>query len=411
MAADEWKDKKALADAAEKIDTVIKSVEQLTGAKVAFNDVSGLLYYTELKSYIPNIHKLSHHDSEYCYYVRALPSGRIKCINCDKRDVMDSLQRSTQPFPHRCHAGVSEIIIPIIVKGQLFLSAYLGQVRDYDESDVPEELNELTSNAREAYEMFNKLPKVKLNVLSNGAYLLKYALEGCLNALPDEILRNAFTQSNFSTASRVHSLLSAMPERSYKVSDLADAMYMSPESLSRLYRKETGTSLKKLLDEKSFGLAKSLLKDYDDESVSANLGFASKNDFWRWYKKRERASVSQNSSSEQAVKQYTRRAQDYLHAHFRERFRVEALASSLGITPDHLNRVFKKNTGQTVTEALWEMRVSSARQELEETAFSAKVIAGHNGFISAPDFIKRFKQITGLSPEEYREVHGISDIH
>lgn len=70
---------------------------------------------------------LSLHRSRFCESVKRVANAR--CRECDLRKVPAQCQRERKPFWHTCHAGASEIIIPVFADNNLTAVAYLGQFR------------------------------------------------------------------------------------------------------------------------------------------------------------------------------------------------------------------------------------------------------------------------------------------
>lgn len=77
-------------------------------------------------------------------------------------------------------------------------------------------------------------------------------------------------------------------------------------------------------------------------------------------------------------------------------------AQSLGVTPTHLTRAVKANTGKTAADILTERVVYAARLLLNTTQHSAKDIARHLGFGSAAYFTRFIQQHTGKPPSKLR---------
>lgn len=384
---------------------IADAVRALSGASVAFYDLCTYLSATGIGSVLPG--KLMHHDCEYCGLVRRLPGGRVRCINCDRFELAGLIRQGDTSFVHSCFAGLTEMVVPILYRDRLFAAAYVGQARidDSIDEDVLKTLTELGGPASEITAAYRRLPKTSIDKLRAAAVLLKHSVGDVLRRLPDQMITEADLSNNYSVSSQVATIINRRPDRYYTIRDIADELFMSPEMLSRLYRRETGVSLKAHLDATSYFLAQRLLKEerMSIESISVNLGFSSPNELRRWLRKQSAKHNAALEIENVVIKQYTRRAQDHLHAHFQENLKVEQIAQDMGISPDHLNRVFKKETGQTITQALWSMRIESAKRALEQTSLPIALVASRNGFKSKKDFSARFLQQTGMLPEEYRK--------
>jgi len=67
------------------------------------------------------------HRSTFC--LRIKETATEACRQCDLRDVPARCQRVKKPFIHVCHAGASELILPIFVERKLVGVCYVGQFR------------------------------------------------------------------------------------------------------------------------------------------------------------------------------------------------------------------------------------------------------------------------------------------
>ena len=78
-------------------------------------------------------------------------------------------------------------------------------------------------------------------------------------------------------------------------------------------------------------------------------------------------------------------------------------AELLNVNPSYLSTLFKKETGQTLTEFVNRKRVENAAYLLTSTSLQVQVIAQQCGIPDVNYFSKTFKKFTGKSPKEVRE--------
>ena len=69
------------------------------------------------------------------------------------------------------------------------------------------------------------------------------------------------------------------------------------------------------------------------------------------------------------------------------------------------SRYFSRMTGRTVSEFVNEVRIGHARRMLIETDRTIAEVAFANGFESLSNFNRRFRDIAGTSPREFRQRH------
>ena len=79
------------------------------------------------------------------------------------------------------------------------------------------------------------------------------------------------------------------------------------------------------------------------------------------------------------------------------------LSNILNVSPSYLSTVFKKETGQTLTEYVNQKRIKNAMQLLATTKIQIQTAAQHSGIDDVHYFTKLFKKYTGKTPKEYRQ--------
>jgi AraC-like DNA-binding protein len=82
---------------------------------------------------------------------------------------------------------------------------------------------------------------------------------------------------------------------------------------------------------------------------------------------------------------------------------IDRLAASLGLSQEHLRRLFRTHLGMSPYQYYLELKIHRARQMLRETTLSVKDIAGKLGFESPFHFSKAFAQRTGTPPLHWRK--------
>lgn len=95
----------------------------------------------------------------------------------------------------------------------------------------------------------------------------------------------------------------------------------------------------------------------------------------------------------------------YVENHLRESITLDDAAAMAGFAPAYFSNIFKKQTGQTFTEYLTEVRLQEAKRLLRSTDFSIGEIAGMTGYPDDKYFRKLFKKIVGIKASEYRKLY------
>lgn len=79
-------------------------------------------------------------------------------------------------------------------------------------------------------------------------------------------------------------------------------------------------------------------------------------------------------------------------------------AALLHVNPSYLSTIFKKETGQTLTQYVTGKRIAHAKELLTTTSFQIQTVALQCGIHDICYFTKLFKSYTGKTPTEYRKL-------
>ena len=94
----------------------------------------------------------------------------------------------------------------------------------------------------------------------------------------------------------------------------------------------------------------------------------------------------------------------YIRQNMEKELTVSEVADIAGMNPEHLSRIFKKKTGMNLKRFIDQEKMEAARTLLETTNLPVTIISGHVGYSSYNTFTRSFRQMTGLSPSEYRKL-------
>lgn len=101
-------------------------------------------------------------------------------------------------------------------------------------------------------------------------------------------------------------------------------------------------------------------------------------------------------------------AKQILEAYPDKNLNLEKLADKCGVSKSHLCRVFKKATGQTISQYLNHVRIERACKLLAETGVPIEEIAIASGFNNASYFFRVFKKQVGKLPLEWRRNYSVA---
>jgi len=102
-----------------------------------------------------------------------------------------------------------------------------------------------------------------------------------------------------------------------------------------------------------------------------------------------------------------RRARETVARRLRENLNVTDLASELGVSREHLTRVFKMETGETPHAYIVRQKMLSACHLLKGTTKSTKQISAELGYGLPAHFTRTFKRVLRMTPTRFRAVGTI----
>lgn len=92
-----------------------------------------------------------------------------------------------------------------------------------------------------------------------------------------------------------------------------------------------------------------------------------------------------------------------VHQHLQQSYQISDFAKLLHITPNHLNKITKKITGQTASNFIKQMKILEAKCLLYQTDLTIGEIATAIGYTDKNYFTRVFRKVTGISPSQYRK--------
>ena len=100
-----------------------------------------------------------------------------------------------------------------------------------------------------------------------------------------------------------------------------------------------------------------------------------------------------------------RMIKEYIGEHYSENITLSDIADIVFLNPAYLSAMFKKETGQTLTQYLIDVRIDKAKEMLRNPEKSIGEIACLVGYQDERHFSKLFSKMTGVKPTEYRRFY------
>jgi len=108
------------------------------------------------------------------------------------------------------------------------------------------------------------------------------------------------------------------------------------------------------------------------------------------------------ASQENSHNTYVLKVSEYISSHYSDTIKVSEIADMLHINEAYLSRIFKKNMGKSIVTYLWDFRIEIAKRMLKETDMQISEIAEDIGISDARYFSRKFRNMTGMTPGDYR---------
>ena len=104
-----------------------------------------------------------------------------------------------------------------------------------------------------------------------------------------------------------------------------------------------------------------------------------------------------------------RRVEEFIEARLESGVQVAEVAERFGFSPSHFFRVFRKSFGVSPHTYMMCRRLVLAQELVVTTELSLAEIALKTGFADQSHFSRRFRNLTGVAPGEFRRQHRSND--
>jgi len=147
----------------------------------------------------------------------------------------------------------------------------------------------------------------------------------------------------------------------------------------------------------SLGVSEYLLKPVENEELMRAIKKAQQQLSAREIEMKQEKSTGQlNSDTIERMKQY-------IEEHLSQEITRKELAEFAGFNQEYLSTLFKKETGDTLSEYIQKKRLSVAKKLLKQTNLPISLISQECGYETLSYFSNVFRQKVGMSPREYRK--------
>lgn len=284
--------------------------------------------------------------TKFCSMIRDVGEYSGLCEKCDSRGGVESA-RTKEAYIYKCHKGIVDFAVPIIVRDQYLGAMMAGQILLNEEDDIDLEevvridnsFKGLSEELKIKFELeYSKLPVVKFDKIKSIAqmmfhisnYIVEEAiLKMSLNEVCDKNNENSKVQNN-------------------------DSKYIDTE----------------VVKEVSFDSDVNLKTNKKSEEESPII-----------------------------------KAIEYIDNNIYENITLDKISFVCNLSQCYFSKLFKKETGVNFVEYLNMKKISKAKQLLMNTDKPINNISLDLGFEDCGYFIRIFKKIEGTTPKKFRDMN------
>lgn len=103
---------------------------------------------------------------------------------------------------------------------------------------------------------------------------------------------------------------------------------------------------------------------------------------------------------------YAEQAMQWMEEHYAEDIGLDQIAEALHLSKFYLSRLFRRETGSSLSDYLIARRIKQACRLLYTTSHSVERISAEVGYPNVSYFIRIFKKVIGTTPLQYRTAAG-----
>ena len=188
---------------------------------------------------------MTRRQAPFCQALQRQNEGRRLCYECDRRFYREVLQQS-QPLRYRCHAGLTEFIVPVIRHGQVIGLLQCGQVletkpsaTDWQVTREQEARQGLNPDLLEPFYYHSRIlpPPRQADLMMFLQFIADYV------ANIDTPWLDASASRNQETLRRIMNHVEAHLAEDLSLNAIARGAGVSSRTLSRLFQRESGMTV------------------------------------------------------------------------------------------------------------------------------------------------------------------------
>ncbi|WP_409422895.1 PocR ligand-binding domain-containing protein [Pseudaeromonas sp. ZJS20] len=226
--------------------------------------------------------------TQFCQKLREDPELYARCKMSDRCGGLEA-SKENRPCIYRCHAGLTDFSIPLLISGNLVGFVLCGQVRLVSEEhlDHIQKIDERWRQDGELLREYESIPVVDYTKIMASAELLKLVVDNCIKKHLNFIVINESNEAgeaNRAMSSPIYDpkikkalrYIDSHFSEELRLEEVAAHVYLSPYYFSKLFKKQLGIGFNAYVTRQRMINAKQMLQnsDWSIASIAKNLGFS-----------------------------------------------------------------------------------------------------------------------------------------
>ena len=204
------------------------------------------------------------HRSGFCALIRTSKTEPGACGASDTEEATQEAARRGEPFLHVCHAGLVEVVMPVIHQGESVATVFCGQaiVEGSPAADVKwlsRRIRQLDLDRKEVMRAYDALPRISEAKLVQIGKLLFLALTHLAETEGRAAFERALALGRNRPVRDAIAHVDQHFDEIVRIEDVAARVRLSPAYFSRLFHKVTGMTFIDYVIQRRVAEAKKLL--------------------------------------------------------------------------------------------------------------------------------------------------------
>jgi len=277
--------------------------------------------------------------SQFCKLIHSTQKGKARCTLSDA-GAINTAFLNRKPHVYQCHGGLTDIVVPIIMKNKLIGAIASGQILTNKPTD-----EKFLSVRKKTLDL-----KIDHNKLKDAYKKVKVISHEKL----DIVVKLMFFMANF------------------------------------IVEKESSIILQKKLIQQHRKIAEANKKrEQWKKELRKDLPFI----------EMESVSSQEHSRHEKIIME----AKRFIENNFAKALNLKDVAEAVYLSPNYFSNLFKQYTNYTFHEYLIKIRIENAKKLLSRLDLNISQVSNLVGYDDPNHFSKVFTKITGYSPQKYRQ--------